>query len=87
MTANDGPEVTATRMAVGSGVGRRTTLGIPPELADVLDAVAFLQGEKPHRTLCGMVEAALTVAGSDPDVSELVRARRRERSPLRVVPG
>ena len=50
------------------------------ELVDVLDALAALRRRPPHEVVGELVEAQLRLAGQDPDIDRLVRARRRRRA-------
>lgn len=50
------------------------------ELVDVLDAVAALSGCSPREAAAELLEAELHRARRDPDVAQLVRARRRRRA-------
>lgn len=63
----------------------RLTVTVLDDLVDVLDAIAVLAGRPPADVVAELVVEGLRQAELDPDVHDLVSARRRRR--LRLVGG
>lgn len=67
------------RPATGKTGGgpRRLRVTVPPELAEVLDALALLGRQSPEQAAASLVLAELANAQRDPMVQATMRSRRR----------
>jgi hypothetical protein len=65
---------------------RRVTVELPEADAAVLDALGFLDGQRPSVVARELLCAELCARSSDSAVQALLRARRRYRARLQLVP-